>query len=224
MPRLSLLRRSGPSRFGAALLFLVANYAFALEPAEIASQGGSSGVLPCASCHGADGAGVGSMPRLAGMDADYLNKQLGDFMNGTRESAVMAPVAVALGQDGRRAMSDYYAALPFPDTAQASAAAKAADAAAGARLALHGDWDRGIPACVQCHGPQGVGVGSHFPALAGQSADYIVTELRAWKTGVRRNDPLQLMRHLAAQLSDDEMREVAAWFARQPAANTKVAP
>ena len=110
-------------------------------------------------------------------------------------------------------MADYYAAMPAPSRA----AGIGAPPANGERLALRGDWNRGIPGCVACHGPRGSGVGSHFPAIAGQSADYIVSQLQAWKTGTRSNDPLELMRHLSAKLTADDMRDVAAWFAAQPA-------
>ena len=87
---------------------------------------------------------------------------------------------------------------------------------AAARLATRGDWSRALPACVQCHGPGGVGVGANFPPLAGQSAAYITSQLRAWQRGVRRNDPLQLMQHVARQLSPQEIQAVAGWFAAQP--------
>jgi cytochrome c553 len=86
----------------------------------------------------------------------------------------------------------------------------------GARLATRGDWDRDVPGCVQCHGPAGVGVGAHFPPLAGQPAAYLAAQLQAWQQGTRHNDPLQLMQHLSTALSAQDIQAVSAWFAAQP--------
>jgi cytochrome c553 len=59
-------------------------------------------------------------------------------------------------------------------------------------------------------------VGANFPPLAGQPAAYIAAQLRAWQQGTRRNDPLQLMQHVAKQLTPQEIQAVAGWFAAQP--------
>ena len=59
----------------------------------IVMQGDGSGA-PCLACHGMDGAGndMGGFPRLAGMDAGYLIKQMQDYRSGARTSAIMALV------------------------------------------------------------------------------------------------------------------------------------
>lgn len=185
----------------------------AVDPATLANQG-NGGVTACASCHGKDGGGQASFPRLAGMNAAYLLKQLQDFAAGRRANAVMQPIAQALSPADRAAIARYYAALPVPAVAPAATLADARDP--GARLATRGRWSDGIPACVQCHGPGGVGVGEHFPAIAGQPAAYLAAQLQAWRTGTRKNDPLELMRHLSRRLTEDEINAVSAWFAHQP--------
>jgi cytochrome c553 len=126
----------------------------------------------------------------------------------------MQPNAAALSEDERAALAKYYGALPVP--ARFAAPTPARPDAVGERLATRGDWSRGLPACVQCHAPGGVGVGANFPPLAGQPATYIAAQLRAWQQGTRRNDPLQLMRHVAQQLRPQEIEAVAGWFAAQP--------
>lgn len=188
------------------------------DAAQIARAGNSHGATACSACHGADGGGQAAtgFPRLAHLDAAYLLKQLDDFASGARGSAVMKPIAQALGEPGRKAMAAYYAALPLPASAR-STAGTSRDDALGRRLALRGRWDQELPACVQCHGPHGVGVGANFPPLAGQSAKYLADQLRAWKDGTRKNDPLALMQHVSAKLSDKDIQAVAAWFAAQPA-------
>jgi cytochrome c553 len=168
----------------------------------------AAALATCAGCHGARGEGQGDVPRLAGLDAGYLARQLEDFASGRRASPVMQPIAAALSPAAREAVARRHAALPLP------MATVAADPR-GERLALRGAWDRGIPACVQCHGPRGVGVGAAFPGLAGQRAGYLVTQLEAFRAGRRRNDPQALMRAAARGLSDAEIRAVAGWFAAQ---------
>ena len=64
---------------GALLLGVLAlPSAWAIDPATLANAGTGT-IAACASCHGKDGGGQASFPRLAGMNATYLLKQLGDF-------------------------------------------------------------------------------------------------------------------------------------------------
>lgn len=177
-------------------------------------QGNDHGAPPCQSCHGTDGGGqaAAGFPRLAGLDAAYLAKQLDDYVAGTRANAVMQPIAKALSAQEREAVARYYARLPVPAMA---ASPKPAAEGVGATLATRGRWSERVPACEQCHGPSGVGVGAHFPPLAGQPAVYIEAQLKAWQQGSRRNDPLELMQHLSRALSAEDIAAVAQWFAAQ---------
>jgi len=198
---------------------LPARAASSPDAAAIARQGNAHGAMPCQACHGEHGGGnaVAGYPRLAGLNRAYLLKQLDDFASGKRSNGVMQPNASGLTPAERKAMAAYYSAMPIPAAARQGAAHPPADNGPGARLALWGRWSRKMPACVRCHGPHGVGVGAHFPPLAGQPATYLVRQLKAWRDGSRHNDPMQLMQHVAAGLSDKDIRAVAAWFAAQPA-------
>lgn len=186
----------------------------------LASAGNGRGAPPCQACHGADGGGqaAAGFPRLAGLDAVYLARQLDDYASGSRDDAVMQPIARALSAGERRAVAAYYSRLPVPATPPS--ARPPADGP-GARLATRGRWADRVPACEQCHGPGGVGVGAGFPPLAGQPAAYIEAQLKAWQRGTRRNDPLQLMQHLSRALSARDIAAVAQWFAAQPAAGAR---
>ena len=199
-----------------ALMLLPSAPARAADPATIANAGTGT-VVACASCHGKDGGGMASFPRLAGMNAAYLLKQLQDFAGGSRGNAVMKPIAAALSPAERDAMASYYADMPIPAALAGAAVPAAPDASRGALLATRGMWSKGVPACVQCHGPGGVGVGAGFPALAGQPSGYLASQLQAWQKGTRKNDPLQLMQHLSRSLTAAEIKAVSDWFARQPA-------
>ncbi len=66
--------------------------------------------------------------------------------------------------------------------------------------------------CGACHGATGNPVLAEVPALAGQSARYIYLQLRDFQEGRRHNE---LMSPMAKDLSRDEMRQIAAWYAAQ---------
>lgn len=201
---------------GSALLLLLGN-AYALDEKKIFTEGGSQpGAMPCVACHGADGLGLAAagFPRLAGLPAAYVRKQLTDFSSGARSNPVMQPLAKALTEAEIAAVSQAVAAMPFPAAVTVPRSEMPGNAAQ--KLALQGAWERQIPACVSCHGPAGVGVGDAFPALAGQPAAYLAAQLTAWQNGTRRNDPNDLMGHIAKSLTPEEAQGVAHYFASLP--------
>ncbi|CUB00850.1 c-type cytochrome [Thiomonas bhubaneswarensis] len=170
----------------------------------------------CVACHGADGMGnaAAGYPRLAGLPAKYIADQLRYFADGTRNNAIMSGMAKPLSQAQIGVLATYYAGLkPSGKPAPMPAGAAASE---GERLALRGDWDKGIPACIRCHGPGAVGVGENFPPLVGQSAAYIEAQIKAWKDGSRRGDPLGMMHTVALRMSDAQTQDVAQWLAAQP--------
>lgn len=206
--------------FGASMVLCTAAAGAATpDAAHIAAAGNGRGAPPCASCHGVagDGQAAAGFPRLAHLNAGYLQRQLDSFADGSRANATMAPIAKSLTAAERQALAAYYASMPLPAATQPPAAGSGSDRARGEQLATRGRWSQQVPGCVQCHGPQGVGVGAHFPPLAGQSALYIANQLRAWRSGTRKNDPLGLMQHVASALDDADIQAVSTWFAAQPA-------
>ena len=196
------------------LVLLAISSVQAAEPRNIFLQGGSQpGATACMACHGMDGMGVApaGFPRLAGLSADYLSKQLRDFREGSRVSPVMQPLASALTSDEIRSVTKALAAMPAP-TAPAVSRSQVVKSV-GQSLALRGAWERNIPECVSCHGPGGAGVGSAFPPLANQPALYLAGQLNAWREGLRRNDPSDLMGHIAKAMTAEEVKAVAEYFA-----------
>ncbi len=187
------------------------------QGANIARHGASHpGALACAACHGANGGGneESGFPRLAGLNATYLARRLRAYQAGSAKNPVMSSMASSLTDQEVKAVAEYYAGLPPVSHAEAPP-----DVAMepGASLALYGDMSaRGLPACVQCHGPGGLGVGAAFPPLAGQPHQYIVQQVKAWQSGIRSGDPLGLMAHVAGLLRDEELSSVAAYYAAQP--------
>lgn len=75
-----------------------------------------------------------------------------------------------------------------------------------------GAWPQYQDACALCHGRNGQSRNAHYPSLAGLSATYIETQLRAFADGRRLNPQ---MGPLAANLSDDQIKTIASYYARQ---------
>lgn len=197
---------------GFCLLFF-STAAQAADGQKLYSQGGGNpAAMACVTCHAPDGMGMAAaaFPRLAGLPADYLRKQLMDLRAGTRQNPIMQPIAKALTDEEIQAISQWLAQLPSPQYPQIGRAEPAQTP--GAVLALRGAWERNIPECVSCHGPSGVGVGSAFPPLAGQSAQYLSNQLNAWRQGLRKNDPNDLMGKVARAMTEDEIKAVTDYF------------
>ncbi|MBN8843896.1 MAG: c-type cytochrome [Sphingomonadales bacterium] len=177
----------------------------------IAMSGGDAGAeAACFTCHGLQGEGDGrAAPRLAGLDAGYLHRQLDDYANGRREHAAMRAIVRKLGDGDRSKVSAFYAAI------QPAAWPVEAGNPAGARLYDEGDPARGLPSCASCHGVGGVGDAAN-PPLAGQSAAYVAGQLRAWREAKRNNDPLGEMRRVSRLLSVAELAAVSRHAASFP--------
>ncbi len=77
-----------------------------------------------------------------------------------------------------------------------------------------GEGKRKSQACQACHGVDGNGIGDpQYPNIAGQYEDYLYHSLRSYKDGSREN---LIMAGFVATLTDQDMRDLAAYFAAQP--------
>ena len=73
-------------------------------------------------------------------------------------------------------------------------------------------------ACFSCHGPEGISLNPKYPNLAGQSAEYLASQLDAFRKGGRKD---AIMTPMASSLSDADVENVAAFFASQGMAAQK---
>ena len=174
------------------------------------SAAGSQLAAACAACHGKDGRSVDTKlyPDLAGQSAAAIYKQLLDFKTGSRANPVMSPLAQPLTEEQIVAVAAHFASFPvraFPP-AQLPATGPAIE-----RLAAAGDPVRGIPACNACHGDQSGGP-VEAPRLTHQGMQYLAAQLRAFKSGERRNDIYSRMRSVAVALTDSEIDGLAAFY------------
>ena len=140
----------------------------------------------CAGCHGDDGNSMmADFPRLAGQYEAYIVKQVRDF------------------KSGRRANNDTLAGM-----AQTVACV----------LFEKGNPLTGVYGCINCHGVRGKGKAKNisvFPRIGGQHRDYLIKELKDFRSGRRANDPAGMMAAIARKLSDDDITNVANYLSAQ---------
>jgi cytochrome c553 len=100
-----------------------------------------------------------------------------------------------------------------------TASPNAAQLSRGHQLAYQGDETKRVQACNGCHGPDGVGVVHAAPYLAGQSAEYLVTQLKAFRDKTRADPHAHTyMWGMAAKLTDPTIDGLAAAYAAMPPA------
>lgn len=195
------------------LLFALSGSAIAASapaPAEAPAAGdpeaGKAKAAVCAACHGVDGNSANpEWPKLAGQGAPYLYQQLKAFKEGKRQNAIMQGQVATLSEQDMRDLAAYYASQQI----QVGAASPEA-VTLGERLYRGGNADKGIPACMGCHGPAGGGnPAAMYPALGGQHAQYTINQLKAYAEG-QRHQPM--MSDIAARLSTKEMEDVASYI------------
>lgn len=158
----------------------------------------------CTTCHGTDGQGNEGVqaPRLAGMDASYLRRQLENFRAGFRgthpqdiEGIAMQPMAAKLTDESIDDIVEWvgnWEYVPAEPTLTG-------DVAAGERL---------YRSCALCHGQNGEGMPNfNAPSLAGQNDWYLVTQLKNFMAGYRGTHAQDMfgaqMRPMASTLGNE---------------------
>lgn len=167
----------------------------------------------CAACHGVDGnSPAAANPNLAGQHPEYTLRQLMHFKsrNGRpaeRANAVMAGMVASLSDDDMANVAAYFAGQkPAVRAARDPELAKL-----GQAIYRGGIATKGVAACASCHAPNGAGLPAQYPRLAGQYAEYVEAQLKAFRSGERANDPNRMMRATAARLSDREIKALAEY-------------
>ncbi len=196
----------------AALFALTSAWAATEAPATAAkadlARGQAISTQVCGACHTADGSrGSPANPILQGQHPEYLTKQLHEFKSGKRANAVMMGLASTLNDDDMRHVAAFYASK----SAKPGFAKDADLARLGEKIYRGGLADRAVPACAGCHSPNGAGIPSQYPRLAGQHADYVEAQMVAFRGGVRANNAA--MSAIAARLSDREIKALSDYVA-----------
>ena len=178
-------------------------------------EAGKAKSQTCVACHGADGnSAIAMYPKLAGQHAKYLEKQLKDLKLGMtsggkqgRYDPVMSGMAMPLTDTDLADLSAYYASLPISEQSTPEDVV-----AKGKTLYTAGDAERGLTACIACHGPRGNGTElSGFPKISGQHADYIKAQLIKFRDGNRENDMNAMMRDIAKKMTDEDIETLSKY-------------
>jgi cytochrome c553 len=174
--------------------------------AEGSVEAGQEKSAVCAACHGPDGNSFNpEWPSLAGQHEAYIVSQLVAFQDGTRQDLLMSPMAIGLSEQDMKDLAAFY-------NAQSPAPLEADPALVdpGRRLYLGGNMERGVTACVACHGPTGRGNPmANYPAIAGQHATYTRLALQRYASGERANT---MMQEIAARMSAEDMAAVSSYI------------
>jgi cytochrome c553 len=200
----------------AALLLsglLLCGAALAAEEAKPAAKpdlakGQAKSTEVCVACHANDGSrGSPANPILEGQHAEYIAKQLAEFKAGKRKNPIMSGMAAPLTPDDIKNISAFYASK----SAKPGFAKNKDLAELGEKIYRGGIAERSVPACAGCHSPDGAGIPSQYPRLAGQHADYTEAQLKAFRDGGRTNGPMMV--GVVAKMNDREIKAVADYIA-----------
>lgn len=185
--------------------------AFAAPPVKgDAKKGAAIATQICVACHGADGNGVTpanpDYPKLAGIQPEYLLKQLKDFAVGKRKSDIMAGMVASLNSDDMANLALHFSA----QKSKPGVVNNPELLDAGKKFYTDGNPDQGVPACAGCHSPDGSGT-SAYPHLAGQYAGYVYQQLKRFASGERDNDRGLVMQSLSMRMTEQEMKAVSEY-------------
>jgi cbb3-type cytochrome c oxidase subunit III len=213
LPCLNASEKFTDENMGSCMIRLVAMLVLSLGLVNVAAAGdpaaGQGKAAVCAGCHGADGnSAVPTFPKLAAQGDRYLAKQIHDIKSGSRVVVEMTGLTDNLSEQDIGDLAAYYASQ-----SSSTGAVDPALLESGEALFKAGNSAKGIPSCIGCHGPAGKGVAAAgFPRLAGQHGDYIAGQLTKFRSGDRMNDDSAMMRSIAANLSDAEIKAVSSYI------------
>jgi cytochrome c553 len=182
-----------------ALFYALQKTARTPTPTSGDAAAGQVAAAPCASCHGTDGvSGNPSSPSLAGQDTQYFVAALQAYKDGSRGDPTMKALSAALDDTVIKNLAAFYAGLqPQPPNLP--------------RQLTAGQW---AERCDRCHGVNGNSSDPRIPELAAQPQGYLEKVLDAYRTGARRSPEMAAM---AEVLSRNDVRNIAAYYARQKA-------
>ena len=190
----------------AALILGLVIAAAVAAPASNAAGDAAAGRTKAETCFGCHGIPnytntypTFQVPKLGGQHAERIVAALQAYQSGARQHPTMSAQASSLSPQDIEDLAAYFSTVeggePEPHAG--------GDVGAGKEKAQ---------TCAACHGPDGQSPNPMYPVLASQYADYLVHALKSYKTG-QRKDPI--MGSLAAPLTEQDIKDLAAWFASQ---------
>jgi len=176
------------------------------------AEAGKTKAAVCAACHGAEGiSAIPINPNLAGQVPGYIAAQLKAFKSGERVNAVMQGQSIGLSEEDMADLDAYYASLPAKVTSSLTDEEKEL-AEAGRAIYRGGFAERGISACMSCHGPSGHGIPKNYPRVSAQHKEYLEQQLLAYKKGERKGYN-GIMWNISFGLSELQIKQLSAYMA-----------
>lgn len=170
----------------------------------------------CSSCHGGQGlAPTDQWPDVSGQPALVTIKALLDYRDGRRKATpaagMMAAAAAKLTDQEIVDLAALYEDLPGRGADKPSAGTPAP------LLVTKGDPSRYITPCASCHGMDAKGNPNNLvPVIQGQQAKVLAEMLKDYRSQKRTSDMYGEMRVFAKSLTDQEIDELAKWYATEP--------
>jgi cytochrome c553 len=196
-----------------SVLVVVAVVALSLGSPAVAADAERGGVLAytCLGCHGIPGYRNAypsfRVPMLGGQHEEYLVIALQGYRAGMRSHPTMNAQSASLSDEDMRDLAAYFASKGPPQQGEPVTAGRAA---AGKEK---------IAVCSACHGQTGISPAPNWPNLAGQHQDYLVHAITSYREGGRK-DPVMMSQ--AVNLSDQDISDIAAYYAQQSGLFTAV--
>ena len=198
------------------LLFLIV---FAIPCAIIANNGTNNAditmqIKKCTACHTLTGNSlVGAWPKIAGQHSEYMLTQLIEYKkgkDGKRYDPTMIGMLQGLNENDLKDLSDYFS----KQILEKSKIKTNKDVVSlGKKIYLYGEQKNGLTACVGCHGFDGTGNQlANFPSLRWQHKEYLMTQLKKFKTHDRSNDLNSIMRDVSTNMTDEQMDALAMYI------------
>jgi cytochrome c553 len=170
-------------------------------------QRGKQLAYTCYGCHGISNYKnvypTYSVPKLQGQYAEYLASALAAYNKGERSHSTMHAQAATMTEQDMKDIAAFLAGKSLqPDPASKPEGKMP---------------EKAEKLCISCHGADGIGITPLYPTLAGQHADFLLRALLDYQNGSRRN---AVMSGFVADLTGDEMRELAEYYSKQRAGLT----
>ncbi|MFT5162294.1 MAG: cytochrome c553 [Alteromonadaceae bacterium] len=199
-----------------SLICGLASFVGAANAYEGNAEAGKAKAASCGACHGPDGnSAMTTYPKIAGQHAQYIYSQLAAFKQGMqsggkegRYDPVMSAMAMPLTDDDMKDLAAHFSGQKMKPGSTPEEVV-----AAGKKLYIAGDAERGIPGCTACHGPRGTGMGpAGFPQISFQHADYTKASLEKFRNGTRANDKNNIMTDIAKKLTDKDIEILSKYL------------
>lgn len=194
-----------------SLLFYVlfCNFSFANDSNVVSSK-----LSRCVTCHTESGNSIVSIwPKIAEQHFDYVVKQLIEFKkgkNGDRFDPNMFAMLQGINEDELLELADYYSKQVLEKN---KGPVNLSRFEIGKKIYLYGDNSSKLTGCVGCHGIDGYGNKlAKFPILKWQHKDYLVTQMKKFRSGERSNDFNSIMRDISSNMTDEQINSVSEYI------------